>query len=64
MPTYPKVEVGCRLVAEYIDEGEIPPSVVKHGGQPVRPWLVASYDDSAGHSDRNGGPPEPGLSKR
>ncbi len=37
--------IGCLLVGEYVDEGEIPPNTAYHCGEVVRPKAVASYLD-------------------
>jgi hypothetical protein len=40
-----KVEVGCRLAGEYLDEGQVPANLAQHRGEPVRPKLVADFLD-------------------
>src|SRR5579883_1000690 len=45
MKNPPSVNTGCLLLAEYVDEGEIPTSLDFHPGEVVRPQLVAEHLD-------------------
>ena len=45
MEKHPGMNSGCLLVAEYVDEGEIPPNEAFHAGEVVRPQVVGSYLD-------------------
>jgi len=40
-----KVEIGCRLVGEYVDEAEVPAGMVVHRGEPVRPLSLTEFVD-------------------
>jgi hypothetical protein len=46
MQNQASANVGCRLVAEYLDEGEATEGITAHPGEPVRPRVVAHYLDS------------------
>ena len=39
------VDVGCRLIGEYVDEGEVPANLAYHQGEVVRPQIVGEYLD-------------------
>ena len=41
---------GCRIVAEYVDEGDVPADVAYHAGEAVRPHRVANYLDLGSQS--------------
>jgi hypothetical protein len=40
-----KVQIGCRLVGEYVDEAEVPAHLAVHLGEAVRAHVVATYVD-------------------
>lgn len=44
-------EVGCLLVGEYVDTAELPANGAFHGGEVVRPQVVANYLDVWGRDD-------------
>lgn len=52
MPLRQKVETGCELVGQFVDEAEIPAGIVVHRGEPVRPVSLTQFEDDwmAGNS--------------
>ncbi len=40
-----RADVSCPLVAEYVDEAEIPANFAYHQGEVIRPQVVAVYVD-------------------
>jgi hypothetical protein len=56
-----KVDLDCRLIAEYVDEAELPPQAAYHRGEVLRPHVAGSYVDVGSpldHKDQ----PKPTLS--
>jgi hypothetical protein len=51
MTTQVNATVGCLLVAEYVDEAEFPANGASHGGEVVRPQVVADFHDLWGRDD-------------
>lgn len=45
------VNVDCRLMSEYVDEGEVPANLDCHPGEPVRTRLIADYLDAGSQGD-------------
>ena len=43
MPHQTNVSTDCRLVASFVDEGELPEKVEMHTGEPVRTRLLAEF---------------------
>jgi hypothetical protein len=63
MPEHPRVDLGCRVVAEYVDEAEAPPGGEYHRGEAVRPQVTAGYVDVWDAAERAGQPAKPDLSQ-
>lgn len=51
MTTPVNATTGCLLVGEYVDEAECPTNLPLHGGEAVRPRVVANYLDHWGQDD-------------
>lgn len=51
MPNYSKVQTGCSLVGEYVDEAELPANLVFHQGEAVRTHVVGDYLDYWANGD-------------
>ncbi len=51
MNTHPNVTVGCLVLPEFIDEGELPRDGTYHLGEPVRPQLVGNFVDTWSNDD-------------
>lgn len=45
MTNHVNATVGCLLVGEYVDEAECPANLAVHGGEVVRPQVVANFLD-------------------
>src|SRR5690348_4093998 len=45
MKNHLSVNSGCHLVAEYVDEGEVPANAAFHQGEVVRPQVVVNFLD-------------------
>jgi hypothetical protein len=63
MPYQPKLDLGCRVVAEFVDEAGIPQNSACHLGDAIRPQIAASYVDGWSPAGRNGGDLNAALSK-
>jgi hypothetical protein len=51
MTNHVRVEAGCLLVGEYVDEAECPANLACHRGEVVRPQVVANFVDLWGRDD-------------
>jgi hypothetical protein len=51
MTNHASANIGCLLVGEYVDEAELPTDLACHGGEVVRPQVVANYLDLWGRDD-------------
>jgi hypothetical protein len=51
MTNHVSASTGCLVVGEYVDEAECPTNLALHGGEVVRPQVVASFLDLWGHDD-------------
>jgi hypothetical protein len=45
MNDHPNAVSGCLMVAEYVDEGEIPKGLTFHAGEVIRPQVISEYLD-------------------
>ncbi len=45
------IDVGCLLIGDFVDEGEVPTDIAFGIGEPVRPHLIASYMDDWNQRD-------------
>ncbi len=51
MTEHARAAVGCRMAGEYVDEAECPTGLTRHGGEVVRPQVVAGFVDVWGSED-------------
>jgi hypothetical protein len=63
MPEQPKVDVECWVVAEYVDEAEVPPQAEYPHAEAIRPQMTPDYVDVGSFPEQTARPAPPGLTQ-